>query len=537
MAWMHPQVLLPANVGWVLRGSDWGQSSLGLNAYLRASDWPATTTPLILYPQHAHLLLMDSNPLLGLLLAPFASLLPAEFQMIGIWLLLCLLLHVGFAYALVRRHAPDFLSVWLGTALLTLLPTLFDRYGHATLCAHWLILWALWIFTDPRRARASWHWAAVIAVAGLVHSYLLLMVAALWASALLQAAISMPRPAIWLRLAGQAAAILLLVAGLALLHGAAGTNLVSTDTYGNFTMALDALWNPGNPSFSKLLPSSSNGHGAAFEGFQYLGAGLLALILVAIGVALRVPANDGQRRLFRQLLWLLPAFLVLTLLAIGTNLRVGGATIASVELPQELRALLDPVRASGRLFWPAAYTIVLAAIVTVYRLRRPVAVMLLGGALMLQIIDITPMFAAIREETATATRPGTFTRTRDPRWDLLIGQASAVEIEPPQPDRDLQLLEEIGWRAVRRCRPMRYTYMARTPANAQARIDADRRAFVSGQLDPTRLYVLYAPTDAPIGLRARVTLLDGIAVIAPTRPAGPLPGCHMRDSRAISASR
>ena len=55
------------------------------------------------------------------------------------------------------------------------MPVLLNRYGHASLCAQWLILWALWVFVDPRRARASrWWWPAVLGVAAMVHSYLLL---------------------------------------------------------------------------------------------------------------------------------------------------------------------------------------------------------------------------------------------------------------------------------------------------------------------------------------------------------------------------
>ncbi|MDQ2879203.1 MAG: DUF6311 domain-containing protein, partial [Pseudomonadota bacterium] len=172
LGWMHWQMLDITNVGWVLRGSDWGQNSAGLNAYLRAGHWPGTHEPLMMAPEGASLLMTDSNPLLGLLLKPFAALIPAGgVQFIGWWLLVCLTLHVAFSYALVRRYASDFLTAWLGTALL-LLPTLFNRYSHSNLCAHWTILWALWIFVDQRRVRQFGWWFAVIAVTGLIHNYL-----------------------------------------------------------------------------------------------------------------------------------------------------------------------------------------------------------------------------------------------------------------------------------------------------------------------------------------------------------------------------
>ncbi|CAN5340074.1 hypothetical protein BH10PSE14_BH10PSE14_38500 [soil metagenome] len=528
LAWVNPAVLLPSNVGWVLRGSDWGQSSIGLNAYLRMSNWPGSITPLLLAPNGTHLLLMDANPLAGLILAPFPRWLPTGLQVIGPWLLLCLMLHVGFAYALLRRHAPDFLSALLGTALLTLLPTLYNRVGHATLCAHWLLLWALWVFVDSRRARSFGHWAAVIVIAGLVHSYLLLMVGAIWASALLHQVVKASNSRERRDAALMVAGIGLLVGAIAMFNGVVGSGLVSTDSYGNFTLSLDALWNPANPTYTALLPSSpmpSDGS-AAFEGFQYLGAGLLALIVTMLFLNLRRARADAEREMLSRLAWLAPALVVLALIAIGPVLRWGGIPFARFDRPSQLAAMFDLVRASGRLFWPAAYTIVLITIVGAYRLPRPAATAALGIALALQLVDIMPMFAAIRATTAEASDRTMYQRARDPRWDALIAKAGSIDFEPPEPFRDLNLMEEIGWRATSHCRPMRYFYASRIPAATQARIDADRRSFIAGQIDPTRLYIVYRPQDAPPALRDRLFAIDGVAVIAPTRAGTPLAGCR-----------
>ncbi len=529
LAWVNPTVLLPGNVGWVLRGSDWGQSGIGLNAYLRLSDWPGSATPLILAPDGTHLLLMDSNPLVGLLLAPWARWLPDGMQVIGPWLLLCLMLHVGFAYALVRRHAPDFLSALLGTALLTLLPTLYNRIGHATLCAHWLLLWALWIFVDPRRARSVRHWAAIIAVAGLIHSYLLLMVGAFWASALLQQIFTTRDRKARRDVFVMMACIASLVGVIALFNGIVGSGLVSTDSYGHFTLSLDALWNPANPSYTALMPSSPSpaDGSAAFEGFQYLGAGLLALVVVSIILLARRGRDADQRALLARLAWLLPALVVLTLIAIGPVVRWSGVATSGVTLPPAVLATLDLVRASGRLFWPAAYTIVFVAIVGAYRLPRTTVTAVLGICLALQLVDIMPMFAAIRASTAEAGDRTIYKRTRDPRWDALIARAGSIDIQPPEPFRNLDLTEEIAWRAVRQCRPMRYFYASRIPRTTQARIDADRRMFLAGQIDPTRLYIIARPQDAPPALRPRLVAIDGVSVIVPTRAGAAMPGCRV----------
>lgn len=509
--WMHPQVLDITNVGWTLNGKDWGQNALGLAAYLRQGAWPGGWTPLILAPEGVHLLMMDSNPLLGLLLKPFAGwLLPPGVQFVGWVLLLNLLLHVGFAWLLVRDRAPSAAAALAGAALLSLLPTLYNRYPHSNLAAHWLILWALWLFAE--RPRSWGQWLVLTAIAGLIHSYLLLMVLAIWASAVLrEVAIRGDRKGAVASLAATAG----VGVALALYHGLTDPP-VSTGTYGSFPMALDALWNPVLSTNSVFLPASMYSPNQGFEGFQYLGAGLLLLVAVALATSVRRgPRRDGM-------VWLAPAFLALTLVAVSDVVVIGGARWLHARPPQGAIDALDLVRASGRLFWPVAYAIVYAAVLAIYRL--PKAGLVLAAALVVQVADMTPMMAAIRAETARAATSDTYRRTRDPRWDALIARAGAIDVEPHQPFRDVQLIEELGWRAMLACRPLRYMYASRVSRAATARLAVDRRAFLAGRIDPTWLVVLYPgePVPAPLAKRARV--LDGVTVIPPAR-AGPPPAC------------
>jgi hypothetical protein len=74
---------------------------------------------------------------------------------------------------------------------------------------------------------------------------------------------------------------------------------------------------------------------------------------------------------------------------------------------------------------------------------------------------------------------------------------------------------------------MRYFYASRIPRTTQVRIDADRRMFLAGQINPARLYVVTRPQDAPAALRARLVAIDGVSVIAPTRAGAAMPGCRV----------
>lgn len=520
-AWMHWQVVDPRNFGWLLVGDDRGQSAAGTAAYLRAATgWPGLRQPLLASPEGMTLLFTDSIPLIGLLAKPFAAWLPHDIQFLGPWLLLCVVLQAVFGWLLLRPRAPDALSAWIGTALLVLMPMLVNRYGHASLCAQWLVLWALWVLVDPERSRRPLWWVAVLGVAAMIHMYLLLMVTGIWGSAMFAR--------LWREtgrgrtLAG-ALPVVAVVAAILVWHGVFAGSYASTGTYGAFPMALDAWWNVANPGYTALLPASEGHDGRGYEGLQYLGAGLLALVVVA-GVAVvrdRTTARDAQR-----LAWLVPVFAIVLIVAVGPQPYWRSLPLTTFALPQRIVDLLDPVRAAGRLMWPATYAIALAAILIVLCLRH--ATLVLAGALMLQIVDLAPMLAAVRATSAAAAEPETWRRTRDPRWQTLVERAGAVQFEPAEPFRDLAVLEEVAWRAIQACRPVRYYYASRESVATRARIDADTAAFLAGQVDPTRLYVLL-DGHAPAALAGRVRRLDGIAIIPPTAPAPP-PTCATASS-------
>lgn len=515
-SWMNLAVLDPTRLAWLLDGNDHGQAAIGLASYLRSPPpWPSLRSTMLMAPDGIPLALIDSNPLLGLLLRPFASVLPAGIQYLGFWLLACILLHTAFAAALVRRFAPTPLATWIGAALLTLMPVLLARFGHVNLCAQWLILWALWIYVDAdRSARPGW-WAALITTAILIHPYILVMVAAIWASAMLRQAVLAPDGKARAAMIGDVAIVVAPLLIVPLLVGIVSEPTMAVGGYGGFSMALDALWNPNTATYSALLPARALDPAQALEGMNYLGAGLLMLVAVALVQAFRHRAAMREDGLFRRLAWLVPAFAVLTLVAVAPHLIWRGAVIATLPTPDWLGKLFDPIRASGRMFWPVLYTLAFTAIVIAARMRF--GTWLLAGALLLQIVDMMPLLASARESGGAAEQVSPYRRTLDPRWDALIAQADMIQFEPPEMYRDLALLEEVTWRAIVAGKPVRFFYASRETVAVRRRLQVDSAAFAMGQVDPRRLYVLLDGKPPP-ALAGRVRKLDGVSIIPPGPP-------------------
>lgn len=511
--WLYLAVLDPTRVGWLLDGNDHGQGAIGLAAYLRAPPaWPSLHSSMLMAPQGLSVALTDSNPLLALLLRPFAAILPIGLQYFGLWLFACILLHTAFAAALVRRYAPNPVATWIGAALMTLMPVLLARFGHVNLCAQWLILLALWIFIDAKRSRQPGWWVAVIVTAALIHPYLLVMVAAIWASAVLRQLVQAPDNKARVALISDVAMVVAPLLIIPQLLGLVGDPVVATGSYGGFPMALDALWNPNEHVYSALLPAKSLDHSQGLEGMNYLGVGLLALALVALVWRLRHRATDPEAQSLRRLVWLVPAFTAITIIALMPHLIWRGQIIATLPMPDLMPKLLDPIRAAGRMFWPVDYVIALVAIALACRMRF--GTLLLGAALVIQIVDLAPLFAFAHASSVAAADPRPYRRTLDPRWDALIARADMIEFEPPHPYTNLALLEEVTWRAVVAGRPVRYFYASREPVLVKHRLEADSFAFATGQIDPHRLYVLLDGW-APPSLAGRITKIDGVSIIAP----------------------
>lgn len=513
LALFHPATLDIGNAGWLIRGSDNGENALGMHAWLHDPAPGVLRTQLLNAPDGVPLLFTDSNPLIGIAMRPIASLLPADAQFVGPWILLSLFLQVFFAWLLLRKFAPGPIALWCGVVLLAALPTLANRYVHANLMAHWLILWALWRFLDPPRAGSNRGWAVLLLVAALVHNYLLMMVAAIWLTAMVERFMVADRRG-RVVLTGGAAAILAMVAVLAWLLGAAEAHALAGN-YGAFAMPIDAPINPGTPAFSRLLPSVAQRAGRGFEGFQYLGAGLLLLLPIAAFIAWKRPPADAQRALLHRLRWLIPALVALTLLAISNYPDIAGQMLPRFPLPSVLISALDLVRASGRLFWPVAYVLVLVAILAVYRLPRAQADGLLAFLLAVQIVDLSSMAAVIRAQSAEAGAHRLYVFTPDPRWDRAVAAARDVTFVPPDATRDLSLFQEIAWRAVGQGKPVRLVYAARDSVATADRQRRELATFTAGRVDPRRLYVLAPGVAVPAAAAGRFARIDNVPVILP----------------------
>jgi hypothetical protein len=350
--------------------------------------------------------------------------LPKDFQYLGAYAAICLVLQTFFALKLLSCFTSDRAIILVGSLFFLNSPILLNRfYGHYSLCSQWLILAALYCYFRPANradlVRYISPFVVLAAVSGGITPYLAVMVLAIGVAGLyrshLEAPANVPNnpPRDETSLAG---AIPCAPGGtrldlrriLAANHPvwaiilAAATVISFTffgfivfgsipklgdEGYRIYSMNLLSPFNPSGTSIlTKLLPVFPV---QGYEAYNYLGLGVISLGLICL---IRSPGLVAK-------LWtpalrpLVFVSVLLTLVALSLRFSLGPYVLSAVPLPQELDHLFAIFRSGGRFFWPVHYLLTLGAIVGVVAAMRRSGTRraMLAGALLLQFMDILPV--------------------------------------------------------------------------------------------------------------------------------------------------
>jgi len=427
------RALHPGEIGWLMR-YDWPIHFFGWH-FFRSEPWrwPPGLLGSYYAPIGTAIGFTDSIPLVAFALKPFSAWLPATFQYIGLWLCLCFTLQGAFGAWLMAQWTPRAWVQASGAAFFVLVPALLIRIGHPSLCAHWLLLWALVIAVrESRTPVRPFEWAALGAISGLVHPYLAVMVLALLAAVVVRpSSTGFSRKAL-----GLGAAVTATVAGwwAAGLFSVSGAEAMATEGLGHYSMNLfSPVTHAGWSQFLPDLPRATAGQD--FEGFQYIGLGGLLLLLVAVGVAVggagRRPAISADGRVWRGFgAALFVVALLMAVFALSPRMTAGASVVVDMSGPWAERFAV--FRATGRFFWPLGYLLMawaLAIIAT--RLPSRVALTVLLSLVIVQTLDLH----GAHEERRRGARDPDFYAWANPMvspvWDRALPEYNHLVLYPP----------------------------------------------------------------------------------------------------------
>ena len=451
----------------------------------------------------------DSIPLFAILLKPFAALLPNPFQYHGLWLLCCYILQGFFASRLLEQATKSPILNLLGTLFFLLNPVLVYRAeGHEALCGHWIILASLYLYFQADTLKNKIKWVAALSAATMIHFYLLVMVIIIWMGYLLRNLLEGNGKTIGsvIKFSTVSLAAILLVMWVIGYFVMDVADTVS-EGFGIFSMNLLAPINPAPYNFAFLSTKSLVTY-HQWEGFNYLGFGLLLLIVVAGYEFVR---RKGVYIARRDLPLILIA-LVLFMLALSNKITFGRFVLFEADLPDFFDKVCNVIRANGRMFWPVSYLLMLAAIAIIVRYNNAKkAMLLLFVFVAIQIADFRPWYRNVGAEISGWVWQSPL---KSDLWRQIVEKVEHIVFVPAATEGGDYL--PFLYLAANHKKTMNVAYLARSPR----RKDYDENLleeFKKGKLQNDALYIIregyfYKP-DSPADFTCGI--LDGYPFIAP----------------------
>ena len=390
---------------WQMPSVDLAQNLIGHLAFQRGGwTFPPLLAPDLFWPHGVAIVLTDSNPLVSLLAKLLATLRGSPpINLLGFWFATCWLLQpVAAVYALRGFGCRNWEAALAAAILAAWFPALLFRVGHINLCGHFVMLLALGLsarMLDRDGCDRARDWIApfiLLTAAVLIHPTLFILSAGLLAAPPLRAVLDRGWRG-WRPVTGYLASGVLSVGLFSVLSGMIGAG---GRGFGFYSMnLLSPVWPQRSGLFGPDLPVLDD-TGGQYEGFNYLGGGVL-LLIAAAAVTLAVQAirrrgtghSGYDWQTWRALAIVLGA---MTLVAASSEIHAGHYLLVSLGT-RSWDIVFGAVQSSGRLFWPVGYTLMLGSIaVMTGRLPRGLAAVLLAGAVWLQWVDVAPLRQAAR---------------------------------------------------------------------------------------------------------------------------------------------
>jgi len=508
------RIVSPQNIDWLMEGEgDPATHFLGWHFFRNA---PFFQLPIGANPSYgldigSSIVYTDSIPLLALLFKPFGVILPDTFQYIGIWVLLCFVLQSVFAYKLLSCFTKERWLQLLGCGFFVVAPTFLWRlHGHYALVGQWVLLAGLYFYFSQKFSPL--RWMGLLGVTALINAYLILMVAALWVADLLQRIVRKEvktNQALVFVLAGCAVTTTVMwLVGYFMVGGG-----VVSGGFGFHRMNLLSLIDPDD-IWSRVLRDQPGGKGD-YEGFNYLGLGVILLGLVACYEAVRTSRLAIDWRAVGPLMLL---SFVLTVIGISNHVAFGNHEIVVINLPSAIDRLGNVFRASGRFFWPVYYALYIGIFYIIVRvLERRLAIALFAVMLCVQVVDSSAAFSHYRKKFRDA--PTWTSPMRSSFWGGVPSVYKKIIFVLPRNAPGSWL--PLAYFAASNRMAINVGYFARVDPNKERKAKKEIAASViANELDHDSLYVfeddgLWRIVSRQAASSDAVGIVDGFRVLAP----------------------
>ena len=499
--------LQPSNINWLMMARhDWGTHYLGW-AFYKNEPWhfPLGKVTGYNYPVGTNVGFTDSIPLLAIFFKLFARWLSDDFQYFGLWLFLCLLLAAYFTVLLFRLFKVNAIITLAAAVFVATNPVLLYRGMHPALCGQWLIIACIYLyFQDPDTTRPNkilLYQFILLMLSALINPYLCWMVLGFTLCTPVKLCFFdkvLEKKYFFGYLAVSLFALVFIWYISGMIDFGGKEDLAIPASYGLYAMNLNSLFNPDG--YSTMLPQLKHVSWHQYEGYMYLGVGMLVLLSVLLlyyGYVF-IKRQGKQSKTFegtatrnRSLIPLIVLAAMYALLSITLVFTLNDKVLFRIPAPLFFVRLVEIFRANARFFWMPYYLIILFTIIGLAKskLKPLLTSVLIMGALLIQLYDIKPLLTSRRDMPY-----GTYTPPMDNQnWIKLMSQFDEILFFPAFETPRIRSMDyqDFSYLALKAGKPVNLAYVARADSRAMQLYSDSLTANVeTGKLSPKALYII-----------------------------------------------
>lgn len=503
-------VLDVTNDSWLLTGRDLQQHYVGWK-YFRSAPWtfPIGCHSQLTEPYYVSVLYTDSIPLFALICKALSPILPATFQYFGLFGLMCFVLNGGFASLLLAKFSRSKVFCALGSVFFILsTPVLQRLFGlvtensrHTSLAAHFLVLGALgiWLwkekFLSVKTAAIAYSILGILCV--LIQMYMIFIVGGIMCGYLLENILEKKDVKRCIIVLGS-----FLLSSLFMFWMIGGfTDVLApgSEGFGKYSANLNTFINGYH--YSLFTDGMSMEYGQ-YEGFAYLGMGMITLVISGIGLTIARIIQSKNKKNRIKIAWKSKrnsiisvgiVILVFAVLAITTKVYFGRRLLVDIPLSKKVEEYLAIIRSSGRFVWVIFYIIMLFALFVIAKeiKKKTWQIGIVSLALILQIVDLSKPIGNIHKQYAEGI-PQDNTMVESSFWTDGSLEAYQHIVYFPTNGYNLLSMLQTGTKASNYGLAMNNFYLSRLlKEEAMKADDKDlEKKFATGQLDEKTIYIV-----------------------------------------------
>ena len=403
--------LNPVYVEWMLGRGDLTQQYLGWKAF-RYSRWffPIGNLDTLLWPDQTSVIFTDSIPILAVPFKILSPILPHDFQYFG-W--------YGFAsFILIGYFSKKILSEYIENKVylvISTIPFIFSlvmihrMYGHTTLSAHWILLLAFEVLFSKDRfeGRNEYIRRCVLLgyLCGSIHMYFVPMCGMILIADVFWEFFRKDNLKEFLanRMLGLVFYVFMALFSIWIYGGfyqISHYKVIDTSVVlGQCSMNLNALFNPRGRSV--FLPDLGEYGGGQYEGFAYLGLGMIIAMFVAIAFGLYSRVRKKTLSIWKiGFIKVLTACTLELFFALSPKWTAGSRVILDLYPTNLIFKVWATFRSTGRFAWPIVYAVMLVSVILIYDMfckHRNWAVTIIVLIVCVQITDIHLYLSNIKD--------------------------------------------------------------------------------------------------------------------------------------------